>query len=143
MATLPRFACRTISAGLAFRCRSASCSASSATAWPTVRRCRKQSAIVLATPKIFYRHILDIHGDDIVREKRIRESHNSYRQAILLRCPVLRVDCHPDCSGKLISQFVVYQRRCEADDSFGNSFCGFGQAMVRLNRRIPQLVKPA
>ena len=34
-------------------CRSASCSPSSATVWPTVRRCRKQSAIVFATPNTF------------------------------------------------------------------------------------------
>ena len=45
--------------------------------------------------------------------------------------------------GKLVGQFVVGQRRHQADDAPGDAFGGFRQAVVGVERRVGQLVEAA
>ena len=91
----------------------------------------------------FHGNILDLHGDDIVREKRVCEPHHPHRRSSLLRHPVLCADRHPGCAWKLIGQFVVGKCRDETDDALGNTFCGFGQAVICVKWHVGQLVEPA
>ena len=89
----------------------------------------------------FHRNILDLHGDDIVREKGVREPHDPHRRPSLLRHPVLCADRHPDRAWKLIGQFVVGKCGNETDNALGNTFCGFSQAVICVKWRVGQLVK--
>ena len=96
----------------------------------------------LRNTEYFHGNILDLHGDDIVREKRVCKSDDPHRRSSLLRHPVLCADRHPDCAWKLIGQFVVDKCGDETDDALGNTFCGFGQAVICVERRVGQLVEP-
>ena len=96
----------------------------------------------LGNAEYLHGNIFDMHGDDIVREKRVRESHYLHRWAHLLRHPVPCTDRHPDRARKLIGELVVNKCRDETDDTLGNAFCGFGQAVICFERRVGQLVEP-
>ena len=91
----------------------------------------------------FHGNILNVHGDDIVREKRVREPHDPHRRPSFLGHPVPCADRYPDRAWKLIGQFVVGKCGDETDDALGNTLCCFSQAVIRVQERVGHLVEPA
>ncbi len=85
-------------------------------------RYRKQSAIVLATPKNLYGHTLDGMGLDALGEQAIREAHQPNRGAISLRGPILLADGNPHLPWKLIGELMEREGRDEADHTLGHAF---------------------
>ena len=143
VATPPRSACPAISPAVALRWRSASWRPSIATDRPILFRYRKQSAIVLATPKTFTGTPSTRWVSTPSFEQAISETHQPYRRAVGLRGPIFLPDGNPYLPRQLIGKFVECQCGDEANHALRNTFCGLRETVVSVERCVSELVKPS
>ena len=69
---------------------------------------------------------LDIMSLDIVTQKFFGEANDAQRGIVDLWLPFLGANGNPDLSRHLVGDAVKRERRDEADDPLGYSFCRFG-----------------
>ena len=90
-----------------------------------------------------YRHAFDLMVFKAFAKKFAAEADDLQRRLRDHRAPIFRADRHPYGVRDGVGQFMISERRDEADDAFRHTLRGFGKNVMRVQGGIRQLIEAA